>query len=75
MREAMLLVLIGIAAGIPLAMLCTRVINSMLFGLQNTDPISLAIVVLVLAAVGAFASLVPARRATKVDPMVALRYE
>jgi ABC-type lipoprotein release transport system permease subunit len=47
----------------------------MLFGLQNTDPMSLAIVIGVLAAVGAFASLIPARRATKVDPMVALRYE
>jgi predicted permease len=75
MREAMLLVVIGIAAGIPLALLCTRLINSMLFGLQNTDPMSLAIVIGVLAAVGAFASLIPARRATKVDPMVALRYE
>jgi ABC-type antimicrobial peptide transport system permease subunit len=75
MREAMLLVIVGIAAGVPLAMLCTRVINSMLFGLKNTDPLSLAIVILLLALVGAFASLIPARRATKVDPMVALRYE
>src|SRR4051812_25811347 len=75
MREAMLLVIIGIAAGIPLAMLSTRLINSMLFGLQNTDPLSLAVVVIVLAAVGALASVIPARRATKVDPMVALRYE
>jgi len=75
MREAMLLVLIGVAAGIPLAMLCTRVINSMLFGLSHTDPLSLAIVIVLLAGVGAFASLIPARRATKVDPMVALRYE
>jgi predicted permease len=75
MREAMLLVVIGIAAGIPLAMVTTRLINSMLFGLQNTDPLSLAIVVVILAAVGALASMIPARRATKVDPMVALRYE
>jgi ABC-type antimicrobial peptide transport system permease subunit len=75
MREAMLLVTIGIIAGIPLAMLCTRVINSMLFGLQNTDPLALVIVVVVLAAVGAVAGLIPARRATRVDPMVALRYE
>lgn len=75
MREAMLLVVIGVAAGMPLAMLCTRVINSMLFGLSHTDPLSLAIVVVLLVAVGAAASLVPARRATKVDPMVALRYE
>jgi predicted permease len=75
MREAMLLVGIGVVAGIPLAMLCTRVINSMLFGLQNTDPISLAIVVVALMVIGALASLIPARRATKVDPMVALRYE
>jgi predicted permease len=75
MREAMLLVIVGIAAGVPLAMLCTRVINSMLFGLSNTDPLSLAAVAIVLAVVGAVAGLIPARRATKVDPMVALRYE
>jgi ABC-type antimicrobial peptide transport system permease subunit len=75
MREAMLLILIGIAAGVPIAMLSTRLIKTMLFGLQNTDPISLAIVIGVLAVVGGVASLIPARRATKVDPMVALRYE
>jgi ABC-type antimicrobial peptide transport system permease subunit len=71
----MLLVLIGVVAGIPLAMFSSRVIQSMLFGLKNTDPTSLVIVIALLAIVGAVASLIPARRATKVDPMVALRYE
>ncbi|MFL6301024.1 MAG: ABC transporter permease [Terriglobales bacterium] len=75
MRESMLLVGVGICIGVPLAILCTRLINSMLFGLQNTDPLSLVVVVAILAAVGVLASMIPARRATKVDPMVALRYE
>ena len=49
MREAMLLVLIGVVAGIPLAMFSSRVIQSMLFGLKNTDPTSLVIVIALLA--------------------------
>jgi predicted permease len=75
MREAMLLIVAGVVLGIPLAMMSTHVIKSMLFGLSNTDPWSMALVVLTLSFVGAIAGLIPARRATKVDPMVALRYE
>ncbi len=75
MREAMLLIVTGVVLGIPLAMMSTHVIKSMLFGLSNTDPWSMLLVVLMLSFVGAIAGLIPARRATKVDPMVALRYE
>src|SRR3954469_19180473 len=75
MREAMLLIVAGVVLGIPLAMMSTHVIKSMLFGLSNTDPWSMLLVVLMLSFVGAIAGLIPARRATKVDPMVALRYE
>jgi ABC-type antimicrobial peptide transport system permease subunit len=64
-----------VVLGIPLAMMSTHVIKSMLFGLSNTDPWSMALVVLTLSFVGAIAGVIPARRATKVDPMVALRYE
>jgi predicted permease len=75
LREAMKLVLIGILIGIPAALLLTRVFSSMLFGLSSTDPVSMLIVVAVLGGVAAIAGLIPARRATKVDPLVALRYE
>lgn len=75
LEEAMKLVLIGIVAGIPVALLLTRAFNSMLFGLSSADPLSMIVVIAVLGAVATVASLIPARRATKVDPMVALRYE
>jgi predicted permease len=75
LREAMKLVVIGIIAGIPLALLVSRVFASMLFGLSPTDPVSMLAVVAVLATIATIAGLVPALRATKIDPMVALRYE
>ena len=74
-RESMKLVLVGIVLGLPLALVLARLFNSMLFGLSSADPLSLAAVILVLAGVASIAGLLPARRATKVDPMVALRYE
>ena len=75
LREALLLVLAGVLVGIPAALLSSRLLNSMIFGLKSTDPISLLIVIIVLGAIAAFAGFIPARRATKIDPMVALRYE
>jgi predicted permease len=75
LQEAMKLVLIGIIVGIPVALLVSRVFASRLFGLSPADPLSMLVVVVVLAAVATVAGLVPARRATKVDPMVALRHE
>ncbi len=75
LREGMLLVAVGLAVGIPLALAGSRVLQGFLFGLKSTDPLSLIAVVLLLGIVAALAGLVPARRAAKVDPMVALRYE
>jgi predicted permease len=75
LQEAMKLVVIGIIIGIPASFLLTRVFSSMLFGLSSTDPVSMLIVVAVLGGVACIAGLLPARRATKVDPLVALRYE
>ncbi|HEY6308074.1 MAG TPA: ABC transporter permease [Candidatus Angelobacter sp.] len=69
------LVLLGAAVGIPLALVGSHLLSSMLFGLSETDPLSMVIAVLLLALVALLAGLIPARRATKVDPMVALRYE
>jgi predicted permease len=75
LKEAMLLVLVGIAVGVPASLASARVISSMLYGLKSYDPIAMVAVITLLAAVGAFAGFIPARRATKVDPIVALRYE
>jgi predicted permease len=75
LQEAGKLVLLGILIGVPAAMLAGRLFSSMLFGLQATDPLSMVLVVAVLLAITLLASYIPARRATKVDPMIALRYE
>ena len=73
--QALLLGLIGLGVGIVLAITSTRVMSSLLYGINATDPLTLAITSLVLLAVALLASYVPARRATRVDPMVTLRYE
>jgi predicted permease len=75
LREAMVLVVVGLAVGIPLSLASTRLLHSYLFGLKGTDPATLAIVVMLLGIVAAFAGFIPARRAAGVDPIVALRYE
>ena len=74
-REIMLLVAIGLAIGIPATFAGSRLVASMLFGLKSTDPLSLTAAVLLLLIVAAAAGYFPARRASKVDPMEALRYE
>jgi FtsX-like permease family/MacB-like periplasmic core domain len=75
LREVLKLVLIGVLIGVPAALAASQFLQSTLFGLKATDPASMAAVVVVLAVVALIAGLIPARRATKVDPMVALRYE
>jgi putative ABC transport system permease protein len=73
--QGMWLTLVGIAAGLLAALASSRLIASLLFGVSPGDPATYIVVALLLAAVALAACLVPARRAAKVDPMVALRYE
>ena len=75
LRETSILMLFGIAVGVPIALAGTRLIRSMLFGLGEADPIALIAACVILASIAAAASYIPARRASRVDPMVALRYE
>jgi predicted permease len=74
-RETAIMVAMGAAIGIPAAIAVTRFIRSILFGLRPTDPLAITISVLAMLAAAALASYLPARRATHVDPMVALRWE
>jgi putative ABC transport system permease protein len=67
--------LIGIALGLVGAFALTRVLSSLLFGISATDRITFAALSILLGAIALLASYLPARRAAKVDPIIALRYE
>ena len=73
--QSMSLTMAGLAFGFVAAYAVTRVMASMLYGIRAIDPITFIVMPLALAGVAMLASYVPARRAPKVDPMVALRYE
>jgi predicted permease len=73
LRESLTLVCLGVAAGIAGACAASRVIAAMLFGLSPTDPVTYGASALILAAIALLASLLPARRASRVDPMIAFR--
>ena len=75
MREALIPLVAGLAAGTAASAAFTRLLRSQLFGLDPMDPAVLALAAAVLAATAAAAAYVPARRASSVDPMTALRAE
>jgi putative ABC transport system permease protein len=73
--ESMMLAAVGGAVGLAGALTLTPLMKTLLYGVRAGDPATFGTVAVVLGAVGLLASYIPARRATKVDPMVALRYE
>ena len=75
LREALLLVLAGIAVGLPVIFMTARFIATLLYGLPPTDAGSLSLAAILLVLVAMLAGYWPARRATRIDPLVALRYD
>jgi ABC-type antimicrobial peptide transport system permease subunit len=75
LRETLYLVFAGLVIGVPAALLGARLISTQLFGLSPTDPLTLVGAAVVLAVVAMLAGYLPARRASRVNPLKALRYE
>jgi len=75
LRQSVVLVVFGVALGVATSAALTRFLASMLFGVRPSDPATFVSVVFLLVGVAALACWIPARRAMRVDPMVALRYE
>jgi ABC-type antimicrobial peptide transport system permease subunit len=73
--QGLLTAVVGVFVGLIVSFAVTRTLGSLLFGISPADPLTFAVVSLLLVAVAMLASYLPARRASKVDPMVALRYE
>jgi predicted permease len=73
--ETLRLILIGVALGLAVALAASRMVESELFGLKSYDPLAIALAVTAMVAAASFAGYLPARRATGIDPMMALRYE
>jgi predicted permease len=75
MREVLMLLAIGLAVGVPTAIALGQFVSTQLYGIKANDPLIAITTVAILMAVSAFAGLVPARRASRIDPILALRYE
>ncbi len=75
LRQGMVLTLTGVAVGLVLAAAASRLLGSLLFGVNATDPITFVGAALLFVAIGLAACFTPARRATEIDAMEALRYE
>jgi ABC-type antimicrobial peptide transport system permease subunit len=74
-HEAWIALAIGLAIGIPAGIAAAHLFKAMLFGVSKADPFSIGSAVLALLVICSFAAIIPVRRATRVDPMIALRHE
>jgi putative ABC transport system permease protein len=75
LRQGLGVVGVGLALGLVIALAGTRVMSSLFVGVKPSDPVTFVVVVLLLTGIALFACWIPARRATRIDPLVALRYE
>ena len=75
LREVLALAAIGLAISLPAALAASKLVESFLFGMKRNDPLALAAAVLTMAAAAGLAGYVPARHASRIDPMAALRHE
>ena len=75
LRRSLVLVFAGVASGVVAALALTRYVRSMIFGIEPNDPLSIAIAVAAMVIVAIAATSIPARRASRVDPIIALRAE
>jgi predicted permease len=75
MRDSLQLVVLGILIGVPTALAAAKLVSSQLFGLKGSDPLTLILAIAVLSVVAVLAGYLPARKASRVDPLIALRYE
>ena len=75
LRQGLAAVLLGVAIGFAGALASTRLLAGMVYGISTTDPMTFVVVSTILALISALAMVLPARRASRVDPLVALRYE
>jgi ABC-type antimicrobial peptide transport system permease subunit len=75
LSEVFILVIVGVAAGLPIARATTQLVASFLYGVKPGDPLAIAAAVGPLAAAALVAAYLPARRASRIDPMITLRYE
>ena len=75
LKESLAIAALGVVLGLPLAFAGARLLKSMLFALSPSDPLTFVLALFGVVAVALIAALLPARRASSVDPMVALRYE
>jgi putative ABC transport system permease protein len=75
LRQGFGLIACGVVLGLAVSLAVTRLLASFLYGIRATDPITFAAIPIILAIVAGIACYIPARRATKVDPLIALKYE
>jgi len=75
LRQVFLLAIVGLAIGVPAALAASKLVESFLFGMKPNDPLTISVAIAVLVAATVIAGYAPARRASKIDPMVALRHD